>query len=34
MIWIGAALAVLAVILVALPFLREPVAGDDRLQRQ
>jgi hypothetical protein len=34
MIWIGAALAVLAVVLVALPFLREPVAGDDRLTTQ
>jgi hypothetical protein len=28
---IGAVLAVLAVVLVALPFLREPVARDDRL---
>ena len=27
----GVALAALAVLLVALPFLREPVAGDDRL---
>lgn len=28
---LGVALAVAAVVLVALPFLREPVAGDDRL---
>ena len=28
---LGAVLAVLAVLLVALPFLREPSAGDDRL---
>ena len=28
---LGVALAVVAVVLVALPFLREPVAGDDRL---
>ena len=29
---LGAALAVLAVVFVARPFLREPVAADDRLQ--
>jgi hypothetical protein len=29
---IGAALAVACVIVVALPFLREPTAGDDRLE--
>jgi hypothetical protein len=28
---LGVALAAVAVVLVALPFLREPVAGDDRL---
>ena len=31
MIWIGLLVAVAAVVLVALPFLREPVAADDRL---
>ncbi|MGZ4291709.1 MAG: hypothetical protein ACXVQQ_03845 [Gaiellaceae bacterium] len=31
MIWIGVLLAVAVVVLVALPFLREPVAEDDRL---
>ena len=28
---LGVALAAIAVLLVALPFLREPVTGDDRL---
>ena len=31
MIWVGLLLAAAAVVLVALPFLREPVAADDRL---
>ena len=31
MIWLGLLVAVAAVVLVALPFLREPVAADDRL---
>ncbi|HVC88700.1 MAG TPA: hypothetical protein VNC40_14915 [Gaiellaceae bacterium] len=30
---LGTLLAAVAVLLVALPFLREPVAGDDRLDR-
>jgi hypothetical protein len=30
-IWLGLVLAGVAVVLVALPFLREPVAADDRL---